>query len=1619
MATEDQLRSYLKRATVELTETRRRLDEVEQSSHEPIAIIGMACRYPGATTVEDYWDLLRESRSGVVEVPAARWNVDDYYNADRRVAGGVYTRHGSFLSDIAGWDAEFFGASPHEALRMDPQQRLLMELVWEGLENAGTAPEQLAGSRTAVMVGLMDTAQYGRLQLERYGPGVAADPYFGQGVTASVVAGRLSYQFDLRGPAITLDTACSSSLVGVHLAAQALRRGECDLAIGAGAFLIMHPDTYVQSCATSMLSADGRCKTFDSSADGYVLGEGGGLVVLERLSDALANNHRIRAVLRGSAVNQDGRSNGLTAPSRSAQVAVIRAALADATVTPDEVDYVEAHGSGTKLGDAIELSALHDVFGGRSASRPLQVGAVKTNLGHTQSAAGVAGLIKTVLLLEHGMAPANLNTTQPSDAVPADGTIRPVTSPTPLRPIADRPIAGVSGFGWSGTNGHLVLQAAVPVVVDEPAADAVVLPLSAADRAALGAQLERLAQWLTERPELSLADVAHTLSSGRAAQDYRRVLVCTGVPDAISQLHAVDCTRAVAASARPRVAFLLPGVGDQYAGLGRELYRTEPVYAAAVEECIALVQQRCGVDLRPALLDSTDGRPADGDFAALLGRNITDEVPDPMGRAEIAHPFLFTVEYALATLLAHRGVRPDVLVGYSLGEYVAACLAGVFSLSDALYLVVERARLIAAAPAGRMLAVAADEASTRSVLADSGAEVDVAAVNGPTMTVLSGPAGPIEAVAATLHEAGIASRPLRTEHAFHSTLLEPARDKLAALLDTVARHAPSVAVVSNSTGAELTAEQAMSREYWADHLIRPVRFSDGVRHCAARGVDVYVELGAGQTLGGLVRQNTAGTSTAAVLGTLPARWSAAGRPDERVELLTTCAQLWELGVRLDWTAFPGAGARVVTLPGYPFQRTAFWPEPADGQREFTGARPAARPSEPADHCYAPVWRRTPRRATADELSLPGALVVFADRDGIGSALADRAEAAGITVLEVLGGDISGDNRAAGTGLRRVGRRMMIDPRRPEHYREVFAGLGESIGPLHVVHLWSLLAGSAVPVYASDDELLESIEHGFDTLLPTVQALGGLAAGAGVRLLTVSRGASEVLGDDVPAPFQAAVHGFGRVVQHEYPGLTWRGIDLDAGPQAAGRPTGDAAAVADQLAHELVHPAQPEEQLVAWRRGRRWAQEWAEIGTGPSVAATGIGEGTGPAWRADGVYLITGGTRGLGMALARRLVAEGVRRLALVGRGSGANNGFAGAAGSFSDATSELDARLARSRGDIAELEAAGAEVLVLTADAGVPAQLRRALRECREHFGALHGVVHAAGAPASGMAQRQTVAEARAVLAPKILAMGVLAELVGPVTPADQRPELLVLYSSAVTAFGGIGEGDYCAANTVLDAYGAALSGSAPSTRVLSVAWGPWQHDDWQLSTTSDLAERARGYRKRYGFADDAGCAFLDRLVATGQGSVVAVRQPMADALLEWSAMLDVEALVDASAALPAGERFARPQLRTPFVGPRTELETVVAGVWGAYLGIDQVGVHDPFFDLGGNSLVGMAMVRAVESQLDLHIAPAVLFEHPTVAEFAAAIGDSGGSDDAASEVLATSSDRGQRRRRARTGNRK
>ncbi|MCX2953667.1 type I polyketide synthase [Lentzea sp. NEAU-D7] len=657
---------------------------------QEIAVVGMSCRFAGGSdTIDEYWQNLMQGKDLVSLAPANRWNAADYLDPDRTAPGKAYTQHGAFVTDIAGWDAGFFGLSPQEARRTDPSFRLLMELVWEALEDSSLTAEELRGSRTGVFAGLIDTIQYSMRQLEVDGAEAGDDPYFGLGSSLSAAAGRIAHQLDLRGPCLTVDTACSSALSAMHLAVQSLRRGECDIAIVGASSTMINPEVFVQSCKMSMLAADGRTKTFDESADGYVIGEGGGVVVLRRAQD-VEPGQRTRALIRGTATNQDGRSNGLTAPNRAAQIAVIRAAHADAGVRTDDIGYVEAHGSGTQLGDAIEFTALQEVFGERSAPEPLYVGAVKSNVGHTLAAAGMAGLVKTVLALEHGEIPANLNMTTPNAVVTLDGPVRPVQTAMPFPADSDGVLrAGVSSFGWSGSNVHFVLERAPQAPAPRPGSPWQLLTVSGHSESSLRANAVALADHLEAHPELELADVAHTTQSGRSALPVRAALPVRDTADAIASLRA-GVTGSVVEEKR-RFGLVLPADPGAWRGTTEELYRTEPVFSAAIDECAGLLHGR--VDL----------------LGALYGEAEADE------RAAV-----FAVEYGLARLLASRNLVPAVVLGTGVGECVAAVVGGMLSPADGLALALDGTVPAAAAePAVTVVSPRTGAALTASEVRDA------------------------------------------------------------------------------------------------------------------------------------------------------------------------------------------------------------------------------------------------------------------------------------------------------------------------------------------------------------------------------------------------------------------------------------------------------------------------------------------------------------------------------------------------------------------------------------------------------------------------------------------------------------------------------------------------------------------------------------------------------------------------------------------------------------------------------------------------------------------------------------------------------------------------------------
>ncbi|HEY0449285.1 MAG TPA: type I polyketide synthase, partial [Actinophytocola sp.] len=888
MADEEKYLAYLKRATAELREARRRLTEVEGKAREPIAIVGMGCRFPGGVSTPDQlWELVAAGGSGISEFPTDRgWDVDRLYDPDPEVAGKSYTRHGGFLHDAGSFDAEFFGISPREALTMDPQQRLLLETSWEALERGGVDPQSLRGSRTGVFVGVM---------CHDYLPSLAELPegtegFWGTGTAASVASGRIAYLLGLEGPAVTLDTACSSSLVALHLAVHALRAGECDLAVAGGATVMAKPDTFVEFSRQGGLSADGTCKSFAEAADGTGWGEGAAVLAVERLSDAVRLGHPILGVVRGSAVNQDGASNGLTAPNGPSQRRVITQALASAGLAVSDVDAVEAHGTGTRLGDPIEAQALLATYGqGRSADRPLWRGSIKSNLGHTQAAAGAAGVMKLVLAMRAGQLPPTVNVDSPSSRVDWDtGAVRLLTEARPW-PAGEHPRrAGVSSFGISGTNAHVIIEEAPAAEAAEPRAEVPVAPwpVSAKSAEAVLGQVERLRSLVDSDP----LDVGFTLATGRARFDHRAVLV-DGVEVASGSVVAGG------------LAFLFTGQGAQRAGMGRALCEAFPVFAAAFDEVCAF--------LDPSLRE-----------VIASGEGLDD--------TGYTQPALFAFEVALFRLLESWGVRPDVVAGHSIGELAAAHVAGVWSLEDACKVVSARGRLMQALPTGgAMIAVQATEAEVLPLFTDT---VGIAAINGPDSVVISGEEDAALAVAGVFAEQGRKTKQLGVSHAFHSPLMEPMLAEFRAVAAGVTYHEPTIPMVSTVTGQ--VADFA-DPDYWVGQVRKAVRFADAVGTLVEQGVTTFVELGPDGVLSAM---GQTGESTVVFVPTLRKD------RDEVHTLATAVGTAWVRGVDVDWAALL-PGGRGVELPTYAFQHKNYWLVPATAGTDVgaAGLNPARHP----------------------------------------------------------------------------------------------------------------------------------------------------------------------------------------------------------------------------------------------------------------------------------------------------------------------------------------------------------------------------------------------------------------------------------------------------------------------------------------------------------------------------------------------------------------------------------------------------------------------------------------------------------------------------------------------------
>ena len=902
-----------KRLALLALELHEQVEAAKRREHEPIAVIGMGCRFPGgASDPDSFWDLLVQGRDAINEVPSDRWDIDALFDPNPDAPGRIGVRNGGFLDKVDGFDPAFFGIAPREALTMDPQQRLLLEVTWEALEHAGIPAERLAGTPTGVFVGICNSDHFQRL-LQR-GPN-SIDAYLASGNAMSVAAGRISYFLGLQGPSLSVDTACSSSLVALHLACRSLRSRETNMALCGGVNIMCSPETTIALTKAHMLAPDGRCKTFDAAADGFSRGEGCGVLVLKRLSDALSSRDRILAVVRGTAANQDGRSGGLTVPNGPAQEAVIRSALADAQVEPADISYVEAHGTGTSLGDPIEVRALGRALGvSRQPNDPLLIGSVKTNFGHLESAAGVAGVIKVILSLQHERIPPHLHFREPSPHIAWAEYPVSVSAQGCAWPRGKRSrLAGVSSFGFSGTNAHAVLEEAPIAIAKQSTSERPLhcVPLSARSETALVQLAERYVNVMAGENDATIGDIAHTAGAGRSHFEQRLAVVAESKKAAAAALQAFvggkphpALHRGAAVPGRPPdVVFLFTGQGSQYPGMGRRLYETSPVFRNVIDQCDALI----GADARGRTLKSVI-------WSAQEDGSLHE--------TQWTQPALFAVEYGLTQLWRSWGIEPAAVIGHSVGEYVAACVAGVFSLEDGLRLIVERGRLMQSLPSGGLMAALfAPVGDVTAAIKSMTDRVAIASINGPEHVVISGDAAAVEAVAADFAKRNVRTHRLFVSAASHSPLVGPAMDAMEACARTVEMRAPSIPIAWNVTGGALPSGSIPDPGYWRRHLREPVKFADGINHLHQQGYRTFLEVGPHPTLIALAQQCVADEEALF----LP---SLRREKDDWTEIFQSLAKLYVHGAPVDWVGVdkPYENRRI-SLPTYPFEHRSYWHTP--------------------------------------------------------------------------------------------------------------------------------------------------------------------------------------------------------------------------------------------------------------------------------------------------------------------------------------------------------------------------------------------------------------------------------------------------------------------------------------------------------------------------------------------------------------------------------------------------------------------------------------------------------------------------------------------------------------------
>lgn len=1503
-----------------------------------IAIIGMACRYPKANNIDEFWQNLREGIEALT-VFSDQELIDAGVDA-KLLTNPNFIKSSMILKDIDLFDANFFGFNPRQAELLDPQHRLFLECVWQALEHAGYDPEQYKGR-----IGVFSGADISRYLLSNILPN--ADMLVSLGLAEISSLGnngdymptQASYRFNLTGPSVNIQTACSTSLVSTHMACQSLLNYESDMALAGGVAitLLKKAGGYLFK-EGSIFSIDGHCRAFDSRSSGTISGSGAGIVVLKRLADAIADGDNIYAMILGSAINNDGSDKvNYNAPSVDGQAKVIIEALGAAGVNPETISYVEAHGTGTNIGDPIEIRGLTKAYRAMTKKKGYcAIGSVKTNIGHLNSGAGVAGLIKTTLSLHNKTIPASLNYQSPNPKIDFENSPFFVNNQRRDWEVAPSMVrrAGLSSFGYGGTNAHAILEEAPPLEPSTPSTKAQLLIISARTETALESATQQLVAHLKAVPETSLADIAYTLQVGRKGFEYRRMVACSSVADAIKALDPIDYQRVFSGKRREEaqaLVFMFPGGGAQHIQMGAALYQTETVFRQHVDQCIALLTPSLGKDL----------------LTSLYPTNNIENAVEQMNRPSLALPLLFTVEYALAKLWMDLGLAPTAMIGHSLGEYVAACLAGVFSLADALAIVVLRGRLFETLPKGAMLSVPLSEADLLPYLKDG---LSIAAINSPSLCVVSGYAEAIQTLAEQLTQEGIDCHRLHIDTASHSEIVNPIVAEFSAFINSLKLNAPKIPLISNFSGTWLTPQEATSANYWGQHLRHTVRFAEGIS-LLSQEEGIWLEVGPGRTLTMLARQNPHKPPTQVILASLP---HPQDQTPERIFFLNSLGRLWLTGCAFKWKQlYANEYRRRQVLPSYPFERQHYWFEP-----ERTDTKPAqvvGRQPDMADWFYLPSWKRTSaaKLLAKEDAKLAKNWLIFVDGHGIGAAIVARLRQAGQQVIEVVAGN---------SFVKLAKDSYQLDPAAATDYQQLLADCSPEIeAPLAILHLWSL------NIPAPEQDMLARFNYArvvsCASLVFLGQALNHKLPNLTTYLTVVSNQMQEVNRGELVYPEKALLLGPVKVMPKEFAQVSCRSIDIIL----PSLPSKDGEYLLAQLIEEGCYP--PQKEIIAYRGQQRWLQIFEQLKASKSES---------PLLKTGGVYLITGGLGGIALELAQHLAKTVQARLALLTRSDFLPREEWSAWLLNHEASDLTSQRILK----LQEIEKVGGSFTIIKADVTNLVEVEAALAQAQNVYQKIDGIIHTANVLMSNsIIEVETLDNiARALQTKSQGAIAINQALKG------QKLDFISYCSSITSIIGTSGMVSYCAANSFLDAFACYLT-QTNDYPVMSVNWESWQLGSALklmksiLGVSGELEELQQKHLEK-GLTSAEGVAVFDRTLALA----------LPQSIISTS---DLEHRINHSITLSQMAEKAsqskiglhkRPNITTPFVPASNWVEETLISIWQDILGIDQIGIEDNFFDLGGHSLTAIQIVSRIDRALSIKIGVDLIFKEPTIFSIASHI---------------------------------